>query len=210
MRKIAYLIMTAILLFVCTISPVTAAESADGDVNLDGTFNISDVVMFQKYLLAAQTITKEQAAHADCLGDGTLNCFDLVVMKRMLITKMEDDSMVSIRLYVGNSSFTAKLYQNKTTAAFLEHLPLTLDMSELHGNEKYYYLDSNLPTNSENLGHINFGDIMLYDSNCLVLFYDSFSTPYSYTRMGYIEDSDGLADALGGRNVQVTFEKELN
>jgi hypothetical protein len=210
MRKIAYLIMTAILLFVCTISPVTAAESADGDVNLDGTFNISDVVMFQKYLLAARTITKEQAAHADCLGDGTLNCFDLVVMKRMLITKMEDDSMVSIRLYVGNSSFTAKLYQNKTTAAFLEQLPLTLDMSELHGNEKYYYLDSNLPTNSENLGHINSGDIMLYGSNCLVLFYDSFSTPYSYTRMGYIEDSDGLADALGGRNVQVTFEKELN
>lgn len=35
-------------------------------------------------------------------------------------------------------------------------------MSDLNGNEKYYYLDENLPTNSENIGHINAGDIMLY------------------------------------------------
>jgi hypothetical protein len=46
---------------------------------------------------------------------------------------------------------------------------------------------------------------MLYGSTCLVLFYKDFSTSYSYTKLGSIEDISGLTDALGGGSVQVTF-----
>lgn len=47
---------------------------------------------------------------------------------------------------------------------------------------------------------------MLYGSSCLVLFYDSFSTSYSYTPIGHIDDADGLAEALGKGGVTVSFQ----
>ena len=47
---------------------------------------------------------------------------------------------------------------------------------------------------------------MLYGSNTLVLFYKSFSTRYSYTKIGKVDDSAGLEAALGSGDAVVTFE----
>lgn len=90
---------------------------------------------------------------------------------------------------------------------FAEMLPLTLDMSELNGNEKYFYLDSDLPAMAEPVGDIRNGDFMLYGANCLVLFYDSFSTGYSYTSLGRVENPEGLSAALGSGGAVITFRK---
>lgn len=120
----------------------------------------------------------------------------------------EEISMNKIKITAGDKSFTAVLYGNDAANAFAEMLPMTLDMNELNGNEKYFYLSDNLPVNSERPDKINSGDIMLYGSSCVVLFYDTFSTSYSYTRLGYTEDASGLAAALGSGDVRVTFEKE--
>ena len=114
---------------------------------------------------------------------------------------------MKIEIIVGGKSFTAALYDNDAARALMEKLPMTLNMSELNGNEKYYYLDSDLPTHSSRPSGIHAGDLMLYGNNCLVLFYKSFSTSYSYTPLGRIDDPDGLAAALGSGSVQVTFQK---
>ena len=112
---------------------------------------------------------------------------------------------ISIVLTVGNNSFSATLLNNETTSVFKELLPLTLDMNELNGNEKFFYLDNSLPTDSYQPGQINAGDLMLYGNNCLVLFYESSSSGYSYTRLGRVDDPAGLAEALGAGSVEAVF-----
>lgn len=123
-------------------------------------------------------------------------------------TDEQEDNMISINLKIGDNNFSAKLYDNDTTQKLIEKFPVTYSMSELHGNEKYYYMDESLPTDSETPSYINKGEIMLYGSDCLVVFYDTFSNVYSYTRLGYIEDTAGLEDALGSGSVAITFEME--
>jgi hypothetical protein len=48
----------------------------------------------------------------------------------------------------------------------------------------------------------------LWAGNGLVLFYDDFSSSYSYTDLGKIVDNSGLADSLERGSVTVTFEEE--
>ncbi len=120
-------------------------------------------------------------------------------------TTEKNDNLITVK--IGDKEFSAQLYNNETAKAFADMLPLTLDMNELHGNEKYYNLSSSLPTDSLNIGKIKNGDIMLYGSDCIVLFYDSFSTNYSYTKIGYIEDPTDLADAVGSGDITITFNK---
>ena len=109
---------------------------------------------------------------------------------------------------INGQVFHATLYDNETVAALKTKLPLTLNMSELNGNEKYNYLPFSLPTNAGNSGQIHAGDLMLYRSDCLVLFYQSFSTSYRYTPIGRVNDPSGLADAVGRDGVQITFAIE--
>ena len=111
-----------------------------------------------------------------------------------------------MKITVNGTEFSAEFSDTRAAEEFKAMLPLTLDMSELNGNEKYFYLDGRLTTESENVGHINSGDIMLYGSNCIVLFYESFSTPYSYTRIGHINDPSGLKNAVGKGGVTVEFK----
>jgi hypothetical protein len=113
-----------------------------------------------------------------------------------------------MKITIGSNTFTAKLLDNPTVTEFKSRLPLTIDMSELNGNEKLYRFSTDLPVNPSNPGTINTGDLMIYSSNTLVLFYKSFPTSYSYTKLGRIENTSGLADAVGTGSVTVTFELE--
>ena len=111
-----------------------------------------------------------------------------------------------INVVIGSKTFTATLADSETGEAFAALLPLSVTMNELNGNEKYHYLSSSLPTDSYQPGTIHAGDLMLYGNNCVVLFYETFNTSYSYTRIGAIDNPSGLAAALGSGDVSVRFE----
>lgn len=109
-----------------------------------------------------------------------------------------------MKLIIGDKTFEVKLEDNATARAVREQLPLDLQMTELNGNEKYYYYSS-LPTASTRPGTIHAGDIMLYQSNTLVIFYKTFESNYSYTRIGHITDTKDLEAALGSGDVLVQW-----
>ena len=118
----------------------------------------------------------------------------------------ENEMSRTITIRVGDCNFAATLEDNATARAFAALLPMTVTMNEMNGNEKYHYLSENLPTDNYRPGTIRNGDLMLYGSSCVVLFYEAFSSSYSYSRIGRLDNPAGLASALGRGNVSVTFE----
>ena len=123
-----------------------------------------------------------------------------------LETRQGEDTVVThITLTIGDRSFAATLEHNDAAAALAERLPMMLAMSELNGNEKYAYLDEGLPVAAERPGAIHAGDIMLFGSDCLVLFYETFSSSYSYTRIGRVDDPAELAAAVRGGPARVVW-----
>lgn len=113
----------------------------------------------------------------------------------------------TMRITVGSSVFTAILADTDAAVAFASMLPATFDMTDVNANEKAYDLPRTLPTNARNPGTIQAGDVMLYGSKTLVVFYKTFSTSYSYTRLGKIDDPSALAAALGTGDIEVTFAR---
>ena len=114
----------------------------------------------------------------------------------------EEVNMANIKMFIYDKEYKVNLENNETIKEFISKLPQTFNMNELNGNEKYIYLDNILPTNPMKLKYINSGDIMLYGNNCLVIFYKSFETSYSYTKIGHIDDLPNL----GGNSINVKME----
>ncbi len=147
--------------------------------------------------------TERQTAYENT-GDGTDDMTDALNTENT----SHDNETGSVLVTVGGKSFSLTLADTEAAREFSALLPLTLDMSELNGNEKYFYLEKRLSSRPAVPDMIRSGDLMLYGASCVVIFYDDFETSYSYTPLGTIDDKDGLADALGKGSVTVTFEKK--
>jgi len=113
---------------------------------------------------------------------------------------------VEMKIKIGSKEFIAILYDNPTAEKFKALLPLSLRMKELNNNEKYADIPGDLKTNPINPVKIEIGDIMIYDTNTLVLFYKSFRTEYSYTKIGRIVNTSNLIELLGNGSINVTFD----
>lgn len=119
---------------------------------------------------------------------------------------LEENTMPKLNLTVNGQTFSATLADTPAARALLAQLPLSVTMQELNGNEKYYNLPESLPTDAQRPGSIQAGDLMLYGTDCLVLFYEDFSTSYSYTRLGALDNPEGLAQAVGSGAVTVSWQ----
>ena len=118
-------------------------------------------------------------------------------------SKESDIKMSNIKVTINDKAYNLKLENNNTVEEFINLLPQEYNMNDLNGNEKYVNMDNTLPTNSYNPKHIEKGDVMLFGNNCLVIFYESFDTNYSYTKIGHIDNLDDL----GNGSIIAKFEK---
>ena len=119
----------------------------------------------------------------------------------------EDEERRTMKIKINDTIFEVMLEDNSTAKSFCNMLPQSLNMNELNGNEKYCYINSSLPTNSTRINTITAGDIMLWGNNCIVIFYETFSSGYSYSKIGKIVDTTNLKQCLGSGSVLVNFIK---
>ena len=114
----------------------------------------------------------------------------------------KENKMAKIYANLNNEKLEINLEENSTTSALVKLLPLELSMNDLNDNEKYVYLNESLPTNSYSPKHIEAGDVMLFGDNCLVIFYKSFDTSYSYSKIGHINNLPSLDDG----NISISID----
>ena len=115
---------------------------------------------------------------------------------------VQDKDASSMKVTINGTEYTINLEKNDTAKRLYELAPFEVTMKELNGNEKYIYLSDSFPINSYKPEHIKQGDVMLFDNSCLVIFYKTFDTPYSYSKIGHI---DNLPD-LGNESIIAKFE----
>lgn len=120
---------------------------------------------------------------------------------------MGDNTM---KIAAGDTTFTATLVNNSSVEALKELLaegPLTISMSDYAGMEKVGPIGTDLPRNDEQIS-TGAGDIILYQGNSLVIYYDTNS--WNFTRIGKIEGVTGekLLEVFGDGDVTVTFSLE--
>jgi len=116
----------------------------------------------------------------------------------------EEMAMNKVYVNINDKKLGIDLENNSTTSALIKLLPLELSMNDLNGNEKYVYLNESLPTNTYSPKHIEAGDVMLFGDNCLVIFYESFDTSYSYSKIGHINNLPSLDDG----NISISIGAE--
>ncbi len=110
----------------------------------------------------------------------------------------------TVKVFINDKEYKLNLYDNETADSLVKLFPIEVTMKTLSENEVYVYLDEKFPTNSSNPKSIHSGDVMLYGDNCLVIFYKTFNTSYSYTKIGHIDNLPIINEDM----VRVRIEKE--
>ena len=125
-------------------------------------------------------------------------------------TVAEEEQKTMLQMKIGETKVSVSWEDNDSVAALKElckDAPLTIQMSMYGGFEQVGSIGTRLPSNDAQTT-TSAGDIVLYSSNQVVVFYGSNS--WAYTRLGHITDQDaaGMASLLSNGNVTITISME--
>lgn len=130
---------SAIIAGIMTFSVIQTAVSAEslseikGDVNSDGEFNVSDLVLVQKWLLN-DSIKLENWKMGDFCEDGVLDSFDLCLMRNELIGKKSETQGRKIEVFNIEELFAA--VRNAQPGDIILAAPGTYDYTTYQGAQK--------------------------------------------------------------------------
>ncbi len=119
----------------------------------------------------------------------------------------EEVQKTMLQMKIGETKVSVSWEDNDSVAALKElckDAPLTIQMSMYGGFEQVGSIGTRLPSNDTQTT-TSAGDIVLYSSNQIVVFYGSNS--WAYTKLGHITDQDvaGMASLLSNGNVSITI-----
>lgn len=119
--------------------------------------------------------------------------------------KQEVEENYTMNININGQVASVQLEDNVTTKAILANMPFTIQMDDLHQNEKYYYFDKSLPVSPQPIQTIEAGDVLLYQNNCLVIFYQAAEPVVPYTRIGKISRFQDIRASFGNKSVSVQW-----
>lgn len=122
----------------------------------------------------------------------------------------ETNEAINMTLKINDEIVQVKWENNESVKALMKMAsenPVIVDMSMYGGFEQVGSLGTTLPSNDQNT-RTKPGDIVLYTSDSIVVFYGNNS--WAYTRLGYIENKSKaeLQDMLAKGNVTLTITAE--
>ncbi len=123
-------------------------------------------------------------------------------------SESDRESETMILIDVNGKTLEAELADNSSARALLKLIEeagtLSLDLHDYAGIEKVGSLPESLPTNDEGIS-TDYGDIILYQGNQFVLYYDTNS--WTFTRLGHVKEvsKKELKEILGAGDVNVTL-----
>ena len=115
-----------------------------------------------------------------------------------------------LKMKIGDTAVAVDWENNESVEALkalCKNEPLVIQMSMYGGFEQVGSIGARLPSDDEETV-TSAGDIVLYSSSQIVVFYGSNS--WAYTRLGHITDQDaaGMTDLLGNGDVTITISLE--
>ena len=178
MKSIRKIVLLGILLTVCIFSMAACSQKQDMDASGDSSEAVTEDV--------------QEAESSDDAGTDA------------------DEETITMRMKINDTDVKVAWENNDAVKALAEMAAkgdVTIQMNAYGGFEQVGPSGTALPGNDTNI-KTKAGDIMLYTSDHMVIFYGSNS--WSYTRLGHITDksSSELKDLLSGSSVTVTVSAE--
>ena len=118
----------------------------------------------------------------------------------------EENQENTMRLLIGETEVPVTWEENASVDALKELCPLTIQMSMYGGFEQVGPIGQSIVRDDQQTS-TDYGDIVLYSGNQIVVFYGTNS--WAYTRLGHVELSQQeMRDLLANGDVTITFEIE--
>lgn len=127
-----------------------------------------------------------------------------VKIELLTVKDINGDAGESMILMIDGEEYPVEWEENESVEVLKELCPLTVKMSMYGGFEQVGSLGESLPRNDEQIT-TEYGDIVLYSGNQIVVFYGS--NTWAYTRLGHIDmTQEELTDLLGNGDVEITLD----
>ena len=127
-----------------------------------------------------------------------------VQIEQLSVKDINEEASEGMILIINDEEWPVEWEDNESVEALRELCPLTIEMSMYGGFEQVGSLGESLPRNDEQIT-TEYGDIVLYSGNQIVVFYGSNS--WEYTRLGHLNmTQEELTELLGNGDVEITIE----
>ena len=194
-------VISAILAILIAVLTGCASQGAAPAEAQAASTHVESVVEAEETVTASEAITVSEvtAAAAEAMTDIT------AASEENNTADEEDNEMEdTMRLLIGETEVPVTWEENASVEALKKLCPATIQMSMYGGFEQVGSIGKSIVRNDKQT-KTNYGDIVLYSGDQIVIFYGSNS--WSYTRLGHIDlTQQEMKDLLGGGDVSITLQ----